>query len=91
MHPPTSIFKSIFDVYNFSIISNPFDNNEPYALPLACISENVRTKCIIFDAALRIRVKTLNKICLKIIQKALLKSRYSIYVNFQNISGGACP
>ena len=33
MHPPPSaIFKHVFDEYNFSIISNLFDNNKPYAL-----------------------------------------------------------
>ena len=30
--PPPTIFKHVFDEYNFSIISNLFDNNKPYAL-----------------------------------------------------------
>ena len=29
---PPAIFKNIFDAYNFSIISNRFDNYKPYAL-----------------------------------------------------------
>ena len=59
--------KMFFDLYNFSIISNLFDSN----MPQARIIENVRTKCIIFGQALTIRVKNLNKVCLKNIQKAL--------------------
>ena len=53
MHPPNNHFQKIFDVYNFSIISNLFDSHKPYAHKI----ENVRTKCIIFGEALRIRVK----------------------------------
>ena len=30
--PPPAIFKHVFDEYNFSIISNLFDNNKAYAL-----------------------------------------------------------
>ena len=29
---PLAIFKNVLDVYNFSIISNLFDSNKPYAL-----------------------------------------------------------
>ena len=29
---PAAIFKNVLDVYNFSIISNLFDSNKPYAL-----------------------------------------------------------
>ena len=29
---PLAIFKSVLDVYNFTIISNLFDSNNPYAL-----------------------------------------------------------
>ena len=29
---PPAIFKNVIDVYNFSIISNLFDSNKPYAL-----------------------------------------------------------
>ena len=32
MHPTTSQLKNVFDVYSFSIISNLFDSNKPYAL-----------------------------------------------------------
>ena len=55
MHSPTSHFENVFDVYNFSIISNLFHSNKPYAF--STYLENVRTKCIIFDEAPRIRVK----------------------------------
>ena len=34
MRPPPAIFKNIFDVYNFSIISNLFDSDKSYALTL---------------------------------------------------------
>ena len=36
MHPPTSHFKNVFGVglYNFSIISNLFDSDKPYALSM---------------------------------------------------------
>ena len=44
--------------YNFSIIPNLFDSDKPIAIAFeARIIENVRTKCIIFGEALRIRVK----------------------------------
>ena len=39
-------FNYVFDVYNFYIILNLFDNNKPYALRR--IIENVQTKSIIF-------------------------------------------
>ena len=32
MHPLPAIFKVVFDVYNFSIISNLFNSDKPYAL-----------------------------------------------------------
>ena len=28
MHPPLVIFKNVFDVHNFFIISNPFDSDK---------------------------------------------------------------
>ena len=52
---PLAIFKNVFDVYNFSIISNLFHSNKPYAF--STYIENVQTKCIIFGEALRSRVK----------------------------------
>ena len=32
MLPPPAIFKNVFDVYNFFIISNLLDSDKPYAL-----------------------------------------------------------
>ena len=32
MHPPPAIFENVFNVYNFSIISNLFDSGNPLAL-----------------------------------------------------------
>ena len=51
-----AIFKNVFDVYNLSVMSNLFDIDKPYALSTHII-KNVRTKCIIFREAFRIRVK----------------------------------
>ena len=66
-HPPPAIFKHIFGEHNFSIISNLFDNNKPYALSTHNRKCSLRTKCIIFGAILRIRGKkfkqNLPKIC----------------------------
>ena len=31
MHPPPAIFKNVFDIYNFSIISNLFDSDKSSA------------------------------------------------------------
>ena len=50
---PPAIFKNVFE-QNFSIISNLFHSNKPYAF--STYIENVRTKCILFGEALRIRV-----------------------------------
>ena len=50
-----AIFKNVFDAYNSSIISNLFDSYKPYVL--STITKNVRTKCIIFIKALKIRLK----------------------------------
>ena len=58
-HVPPAIFKNVFDVYYFSIISNLFHSNKPYAF--STYIENVRTKCIIFGEALRIRVEKLKQ------------------------------
>ena len=52
-HPPPAIFINAFDEYNFSIISNLFDNNNPYAL--SKYNRNVRTKCAIFGEVFKIR------------------------------------
>ena len=69
MHlPPPAIFKHVFNEFNFSIISNLFDNNKSYALSTHN-RKCVRTKCIILGATLRIRGKkfkqNLPKICSK--------------------------
>ena len=57
MHLQPAIFKNVFDegLYNFVIISNLFHSNKPYAF--STYIKNVRTKCIIYGEALRIRVK----------------------------------
>ena len=55
MHPPTSHFKIVFDVYNFSTFSKLFCSSRTYAF--STYIENVRTKGIISGEALRIRVK----------------------------------
>ena len=54
MHPPTSHFENVFDVYNFSLISNLF-HSKTYTFSTDI--ENVRTDCITFGKALRVRVK----------------------------------
>ena len=53
MHLLTSHFKNVFDVHNFSIISNLFDSDKPYALS----THNRICASKIFGEALRIRVK----------------------------------
>ena len=58
---PPAILKNIFHEYNFSIISNLFDNNKPYALSKHKSINNVRTKRIIFGEALRIRGKKIKQ------------------------------
>ena len=58
MHPPTSRFQKCLGKYSFFIILSlfrVFDSNKLYALINTV--ENVRTKCIIFREALRIRGK----------------------------------
>ena len=86
MHPPTSHFQKCLDVglYNFSIISNLFNSNQPCAL--STVIENVRTKCIMFGEALRIRVKKF---------KQNLAENYSkstkLAITACKFSGGACP
>ena len=53
-----AIFKNVFDVFNFSIISYLFDSYKLYAL--STHNQTGRTKCIIFGEALRNRVKKFN-------------------------------
>ena len=54
---PKDNFKNVFDVglYIFSIISNLFDSNKPYAL--STHNRTCANKCIIFGKTLKIRVK----------------------------------
>ena len=85
--PPYKPFSNIFfDEYSFSIISNFFDNNKPYALRLRnqlCI-----TKCIIFGETFRIRdenfKQNLPRNCSKSAKWPLQHEK------FQKLSGGAC-
>ena len=64
MHPPSYSFNAVFDEYNFSIISNLFDNNHLYAL-----STHKSKKCeqnvsyLVKD--LELEAKKLNRICHK--------------------------
>ena len=55
MHPLPVIFENVFYVYNFSIMSNLFDSDNPLAL--STHNRKCANKCIIFDEAHRIRVK----------------------------------
>ena len=82
LHPPSpAIFKHVFDEYNFFIISNLFDDNKLYALSMHCITENLRTKCIIFGEALRFRGKifkqNLPKNCSKSTKMATTVRKFS--------------
>ena len=54
-----TFFNNTFDEYNFSIISNLFDNNNSYALCQYTEIENVRKNCIIpvFGEDLKIKGK----------------------------------
>ena len=53
--PPQAIFKHVFDEYNFSIISNLFDNNNSYAL--STHNRKCTNKCIIFGETLGFKGK----------------------------------
>ena len=84
MHSPTSLFQKCF--YKFSVISNLFVIN---LSPWVRIIENVRTKCIIFGEALKIRVKKV---------KQYLRENYSkntkiaaTACKFSKISRVTCP
>ena len=69
MRDPPASFKHVFDVYNFSIISNIFDSDKPYAL--STYNRKCANKMHHIWRSTQIRVKKLNKICVKIIQNAL--------------------
>ena len=65
-----AIFKNVVNVYNFFIILNHLDSDNPYAL------STHNRKCANKIASYLVKhselgSKNLNKICLKIIQKAL--------------------
>ena len=83
-------FSKIFlmHIYNFCVISNLFDNYKPYALSTYTI-ENVRTKCIIFGEALKIKVKQFKRNFpnnySKSIKIAITECKFSKF------SGVACP
>ena len=84
---PPPIFKNVFDVYNFCIISNLFDSNKPYAL--STHNKNERTKYIIFGDALRIRIKKFEHDLPESYSKG---SKIAITARkFSNFSGAACP
>ena len=64
MHPPPYSFNAVFDEYNFSMISNLFDNNHLYALSThksKMCEQNV--SYLVKD--LELEAKKLNKICHK--------------------------
>ena len=64
MHPSTYSFNAVFDEYNFSIISNLFDNNHLYALSThksKMCEQNV--SYLVKD--LELEAKKLNRICHK--------------------------
>ena len=79
--PPPAILKNVFHEYNFSIISNLFDNNKPNAL-----SKHKSTMCEQNASYLE---KHSNKIFLNIVEKA--QTWLLQYENFQNFSGKHAP
>ena len=84
---PPAVFKNVFDAYNFSIISNFCDSDKLYAI------RTHNQKCAkkmhhIWRSTQKLRSKNLNKICEKIIQKALKQPLQ--HVNFEKFSGAAC-
>ena len=69
MHPPPYSFNAVFDEYNFSIISNLFDNNHLYALSThksKMCEQNV--SYLVKD--LELEAKKLNRICHKSCSKS---------------------
>ena len=81
-------FNYAFDEYNFSIISNLFDNNSSYALYWYTEIENVRKNCIIseFVKTSKLRAKTSNTICLKTCSRSTKMAIIEC-----GFSGRACP
>ena len=77
-----TFFNNAFNGYNFSIISNLFDNNNFYALYRNTEIENVRKNCImpVFVKTSKLRAKNSNTICLKTCSRntkiAIIKSKF---------------
>ena len=87
--PPPAIFKHGFGEYSFSIISNLFDNNKPYALSTHIENVRYEQNASYLVKHSKLGAKNFNKICLKIVQKVL---KWPLqYVNFEKISGGSMP
>ena len=86
---PSAIFKHAFDVYSFSMISNLFDCDN--LTPQPRISENVRTKCIIFGEALRVRVKKFKQNSPENYSKSTKMAITACTVSFQNLSRRSIP
>ena len=85
---PPAIFKHVFDEYS-SIISNFFNNNEPYTLSTHNQKCTNKMHHIYLVKHSGLGSKNLNKICLKIVQKVL---KWLLqYVNFEKFSREACP
>ena len=89
MHPPTAILKHVVDEYNFSIISNVFNNNKPHA------QSTHNQKCMnkmhhkLFDETLRFRGKNFHQNLRLIVQKVL---KWPLqYVSFQIFLGEHTP
>ena len=82
--PPPAILKNVHE-YNFSIISNLFDNNEPYA----ALSKHQSTMCEQNASYLKkhseLGAKKLNKIFLNTVGKA--QTWPLLYENFQKFRG----
>ena len=72
MHASKAIFKNVFDEYNFSIISNFCDSCKPYTPEARIITVKMCEQNASYLAKLsKLGSKSLNKTCLKLVQKAL--------------------
>ena len=88
MHSPISHFQHCFGWIIFFHNFEPLHNNMPKS-PQARIIETVRTKCIIFGEAVKVRGQKYDKFSLKIVQKALIWPLQ--YANFQKFSWEHAP
>ena len=70
MHPPPANFKNVFDEYNYSLISNLFDKNKPYALSMHNRKYAKKMHYVLAKHS-ELGSKNFTKIRSKIIQKAL--------------------